>query len=177
VHAVAQVLAPPQPIQLRDGAWLRDELSYLWRQHFGDVPQVNRVDVRFGASWKSRLGVIRLSADERTSNIGVNALLSQPEAPYFIARITIAHEMVHYAHGFGSPLPRKHRHPHRGRVVEKELRARGLSAEFDVYQSWIHEHWYDFFDRVALNSAVVSPRAATGPVGETYESQQLEIPL
>ncbi len=163
--------APPQPIHLRDGAWLRDELAYLWRRHFGDVPQVNKVEVAFGASWKTRLGVISLSADGQTSSIGINGLLSLPEAPYFVARITIAHEMVHYAHGFGSPLPRKHRHPHRGRVVEKELRTRGLSAEYDIYQTWVHEHWYDFFDRVALNSLVVPPRGTPGPVRETYESQ------
>jgi hypothetical protein len=172
VDAVTQILnAPPQPIHLRDGAWLRDELAYLWRHHFGDVPQVNRVEVRFGGSWKTRLGVISLSADGQTSSIGINGLLSLPEAPYYIARITVAHEMVHYAHGFGSPLPRKYRHPHRGRIVEKELRARGLSTEFETYQSWIHEHWFDFFDRVALNSLAVPQRGAPGPFRETYESQ------
>jgi hypothetical protein len=171
VDAVTQVLAPKQPTHLRDGAWLRDELAYLWRKHFADVPQVNRVEVSFGASWKTRLGVISLSADGQTSNIAINGLLSLPEVPYFVARVTIAHEMVHYAHGFGSPLPRKHRHPHRGRIVDKELRARGLSAEYDVYRAWIREHWYDFFDRVALNSAVVPPRAVAGRTRETYESQ------
>jgi hypothetical protein len=171
VDAVARVFAPSQPNQLRDSAWIRDELAHLWQRHFPDVPQVNRVEVRFGASWKTRLGVIGLSADGQTSNIGINGLLSLPEAPYFVARITIAHEMVHYAHGFGSPLPRRHRHPHRGRIVERELRGRGLGAEYDVYHRWVHDHWYDFYDRVVLNPAVVAPQCAPGPVRETYESQ------
>jgi hypothetical protein len=171
LDAVARASAPPQPGQLRDGAWLEEELLSLWRNHFADVPRANRVDVRFAACWKTRLGVISLSPDGRTTSIGVNGLLQLPEAPYFVARVTLAHEMVHYAHGFGSPLPRKHRHPHRGRVVEKELRERGLAAELAIYQAWVRERWYGFFERVALNPALVPPRAGTGPARETYRSR------
>ena len=54
---------------------------------------------------------------------------------------------------------------------EQDLRARGLSAEYEVYQSWVHERWYDFFDRVALNPLVVPARSGPGRVRETYESQ------
>jgi hypothetical protein len=166
-----RAIAPPQPNQLRGSAWLRDELSFVWNRHFADVSPANEVDVRFAACWKTRLGVISLSADGRTSNIGINGLLSLPEVPYFIARITIAHELVHYAHGFGSPLPRKHRHPHRGRIVERELRDRGLGAEYDVYQRWIRDRWYDFYDRAALNSAIVVREPAGARGRETFESQ------
>jgi hypothetical protein len=171
VDAVTYVLAPAQPAQLRDSAWLNEELASLWKRHFADVSHANRVEIRFAASWKTRLGMISLSSDRQTSNISINGLLRLPEAPVYIARITIAHELVHYAHGFGSPLPTRHRHPHRGRIVERELRGRGLGAEYEVYQAWIRNHWWDFYDQVALNSAVVRPSRERGRTHEGYESQ------
>lgn len=139
--------------QLRDDLWLRQELDHLWRQHFVDVPRVNRVVVSFMGRWKARLGLITLSEDTNTTYIGLNALLRYPEVPSFVASITLAHEMVHYCHGFGSPLPRRYKYPHRGGIVEKELRKRGLAYEHDLYQEWVYSHWYDFYARVTGRSA------------------------
>lgn len=169
--AVGQILIPRQVSGLRDGQWLGRELERIWASCFDDTPRVNVVQVRFAGGWKNRLGVISLSEDRRTSYVGINALLSLPEVPDCIARITIAHELVHYAHGFGSPLPRLYRHPHRGRIVEKELKARGLRQEYLVYQEWIHSHWYDFYERSALNPAFLAAEPVDGDLHETYESQ------
>jgi len=171
MHAVAQALKPRLLSGLRDSQWLKQEMEYLWTHFFADIPRVNVVEVRFAGSWKSRLGVISLSEDTRTSYIGINSLLSLPEAPYYVSRITVAHELVHYAHGFGSPLPRQHRHPHRGRIVEKELLARGFRQEWVVYHDWIRNHWYDFYDSCALNPEVVVPAPVAGNTRETYASQ------
>ncbi len=171
MHPVAQILKPRHLSGLRDSQWLRHEMERIWSGRFADIPRVNGVHVNFAGSWKSRLGVISLSEDTKTSYIGINSLLSLPEAPDCIARITIAHELVHYAHGFGSPLPRQYRHPHRGRIVEKELFARGFREEWEVYEDWIRNHWYDFYDQCALNPTVVVPAPVTGSTRETYASQ------
>lgn len=121
-------------------------LNHIWRQHFADTPRVNDVRIAYGKPWKSRLGLIRLSQDQSTSFIGVNALLQLPEVPEAVLITTIAHELVHYAHGFGSPLPRPYRHPHANRVVERELARRELGNYLHYCTEWIDKHWYSFYD-------------------------------
>jgi hypothetical protein len=131
----------------RDARWLGAETERIWGRYFADVPRVNAVEVAFRRPWMRRLGVISLSEDQRTTRIGVNSLLAHDEAPRCLTLITVAHELVHYAHGFGSPLPRRHPHPHRGGIVPRELAARGLAAELDEYADWIHRHWWSFYAR------------------------------
>ena len=131
----------------RDEQWLADLLEQIWERHFPDTPRVNRVRVSYGGTWKSRLGLITMSEDEKTSYIQVNALLGYPQIPEYITFITIAHEMVHYAHGFGSPLPRRYKHPHRGGIVKRELTRRGIVREYALYDAWVYDHWYDFYGR------------------------------
>ena len=46
--------------------------------------------------------------------------------PEYIIDLTLAHEMIHYMHGFNSPLPKQFRHPHAGSVVDRELKKRGF---------------------------------------------------
>ncbi len=131
----------------RDEEWLRRELEFIWETYFGDVERLNAVEIRFGRPWKARLGMITLSASGRTTYIGVNSLLHSRLVPNFIPRVTIAHELVHYSHGFGSPLPKKCSHPHRGGVVAKELADRGLDDEHRYYQQWLHDNWLLFYGR------------------------------
>ena len=144
VPALALPTARPAP---RDSTWLSAETDDIWRRYFPDVPRVNVVDVAFRRAWKRRLGVISLSDDQRTTRIGINSLLGLPQAPYCLTLITVAHELVHYAHGFGSPLPRRYQHPHRGGIVPRELKERGLAAELDEYSEWIHHNWWSFYAR------------------------------
>jgi hypothetical protein len=119
----------------------------IWRRYFADVSRVNAVEIAYGGPWKRRLGVICLAEDQQTTRIGINSLLAHPDAPYCLTLITVAHELVHYCHGFGSPLPRRYHHPHRGGVVTRELRARGLTDELAEYSDWIHGHWWSFYAR------------------------------
>lgn len=127
----------------------RDPTRYLndiWHTCFADVPRVNRVEIAYCQPWKRRLGLIRLSLDNATSFIGLNALLQLPRVPEYILITTIAHELTHYAHGFGSPLPRLHEHPHANNVVKRELHRRGLGATLNLCDEWIDREWFAFYD-------------------------------
>lgn len=128
----------------------RDLTAYLdaiWQQYFADVPRVNRLEIAYGQPWKRRLGLIRLSLDNSTSVIQVNALLQIPQVPADVLITTIAHELTHYAHGFGSPLPRLYKHPHANHVVKHELERRGLGEAMRLCDAWIDSTWFSFYDR------------------------------
>ena len=131
----------------RSQQWLTEELDLIWGEYFGDTPRVNRVEIEFHKPWKRRLGVIRLSQVDNSTYIGINSLLSHDEAPYCITLITVAHELVHYCHGFGSPLPQRYRHPHRGGIVTRELVDRGLGRQLGEYTEWIERNWWSFYAR------------------------------
>jgi hypothetical protein len=87
-----------------------------------------------------------MSDDQATSYIQVNSLFQMHDVPDYVVRVTVAHEMVHYAHGFGSPLPRRYKHPHRGGIVKRELLARGMGVEYEQYDEWVYNRWYDFYE-------------------------------
>lgn len=133
-----------------DAILTRDLTAYLdaiWQQYFADVPRVNQLEIAYGQPWKRRLGLIRLSLDNSTSVIQVNALLQIPQVPAYVLITTIAHELTHYAHGFGSPLPRKYKHPHAHHVVKNELERRGLGEAMRLCDVWIDSTWFSFYDR------------------------------
>ncbi|MHB1131717.1 MAG: hypothetical protein ACYC4L_04945 [Chloroflexota bacterium] len=128
----------------RDDEWLAEHLAYVWQSFFADIPRANAVDIAFAKRWKTRLGLITLRESSSTTVIRLNGLLSHPVAPECLTTITVAHEMVHYSHGFGSTLPRRYHHPHDGNIVEKELLARGLGEIYDDYNEWIDSEWDSF---------------------------------
>lgn len=121
-------------------------LDTIWQRYFADIPRVNEVQIAYGQPWKSRLGLIRLSLDNAISFIGINALLQHEQVPEYVLITTIAHELTHYAHGFGSPLPRLYKHPHANNVVNRELEQRGLGVYVQQSDEWIDKHWYPFYD-------------------------------
>lgn len=121
-------------------------LDRIWQQYFSDIPRMNEVQIAYCHPWKSRLGLIRLSLDNTTSFIGINALLQHQQVPGYVLITTIAHELVHYAHGFGSPLPRLYKHPHANNVVNRELGQRGLGEYVHQSDTWIDKQWFAFYD-------------------------------
>ncbi len=128
----------------------RDPAVYLeniWTNNFGDVSRVNTIEIAYCYPWKRRLGLIRLSADNQTSFIGLNSLLQHADVPNSILVVTIAHELAHYTHGFGSPLTRRFAHPHANDVVLHELAQRGLGALLQLSDEWIDRNWFSFYDR------------------------------
>lgn len=122
-------------------------LDKIWSTYFADVARINQVEIAYCQPWKRRLGLIRLSLDNTTSFIGVNALLQLSQVPEYILIITIAHELTHYAHGFGSPLPRLHEHPHANNVVKRELERRGLGETLGLCDAWIDAEWFALYER------------------------------
>ncbi len=121
-------------------------LTSIWQHYFSDVPRANEVQIAYCRPWKSRLGLIRMSLDSTRSFIGINSLLQHRNVPDCVLVTTIAHELVHYTHGFGSPLPQLYEHPHANNIVDKELEQRGLSSALADCNTWIDEHWYTFYE-------------------------------
>ena len=129
----------------RSNVWLTEQLDFIWESRFQDTPRVNDVEIYFARPWKTRLGVITLAGSEQHTFIRINSLLREPQVPVEVCLVTMAHELVHYAHGFGSSLPRRYAYPHQGNIVTHELLRRGFSREFQFYKDWITEHWYPFY--------------------------------
>jgi hypothetical protein len=127
----------------RDDAWLRERLRLLWEMHFADVPIGYPITVRFGTRARYRFGSI--SARDGKTLILINQLFADPYVPTFVVDETLAHELVHYAHGFNSGLPRRHTHAHRGGVVDKELQQRGLGTLSARAEQWRDTHWDAYY--------------------------------
>ena len=135
--------------QIRSCFWLEAVLRNIWDRHFADVPVANSVGITYCQASKTRLGWIALSESGRYTSVGINRLLRFPEAPEAVCVITIAHELVHYAHGFGSPLLQRYRDPHAGGIVERELVQRGLGRVLDTHQYWSQHSWNAHYARFA----------------------------
>jgi hypothetical protein len=123
----------------RTNAWLTDRLPHIWQTYFRDIPQANPVAIRFGRRARARLGSIR-QRRERTT-ITITGYFRSQTIPEYVVAETIAHELVHYAHGFESPLPKLYRYPHEGRIVQAELTKRGLGKQHRVARAWLKTHW------------------------------------
>ena len=125
---------------LRDNDWLEGELEGLLRGSFSDIEIINPILIKFGRRARTRFGSIRLLSGGESS-IQINGVFKDPEVPAEVARVTIAHELAHYAHGFSSKHEQAHDHPHRGGVVDRELAQRGLGTELKLQKRWIKETW------------------------------------
>ncbi|GCE11097.1 hypothetical protein [Tengunoibacter tsumagoiensis] len=136
-------LTAPPAVSRTNLTWY---LNQIWQLYFSDVPRVNEVYIDYCYPWKSRLGLIRLSVDNSLTFIGINTLLQLPQVPDYVLTTTIAHELVHYTHGFGSPLPRRWKHPHANHVVDRELEHRSLGESLAWCNEWIDQCWYPFYD-------------------------------
>lgn len=127
---------------MRDGLWLQEVLDSTWDAYFSDVSQDNDVRIEFGRKARTRLGSIKLDRkDHNVTVITMNGLFRSPEIPEFVVVSTLVHELIHYAHGFNSPLEQKHRHPHAGGVVRREYAERGLEHLYLDQKIWIKANW------------------------------------
>lgn len=126
---------------LRDHAWLGDRLNRLWTKHFNELPRESTLVIRFGTKARQRLGSIKRRHNQTI--ITVTEYYRWPFVPDFVVDETIAHELVHYSHGFESPLPRLYRYPHEGNIVHRELAKRGLSLTRRDARRWLKTNWSD----------------------------------
>lgn len=128
---------------LRTNEWLAERVDLLRTIHFGDVPQGYPISTRFGIRARNRFGSI--GERSRQTIILVNRLFADPFVPTFVVDGTLAHELAHYAHGYGSGLPLLHKDPHRGGVVDRELDRRSLGDINRRAEQWRNLHWDQFY--------------------------------
>jgi hypothetical protein len=135
----------------------------LWENNFVDVPRKNFVLIKFGRNASRQLGSIKWAHrnariksairnkeisesiesqdDKRVTIITITRKFQNPIIPEYVVDATIAHELVHYAHGFSSPLAQAYRHPHKGGLIRKELEARNLGDLHKKAKRWLRENW------------------------------------
>ncbi|MCL4366164.1 hypothetical protein M1437_02960 [Patescibacteria group bacterium] len=124
----------------RDNRWLLSRLDFIWSKYFADIPQANKVFIRFGRFAKYRLGSIKLDRRTKSSSITITSMFKDLSIPQEVVDHTIGHELVHYAHGFSSTQPRLHKYPHAGGVVKREMAERGMEYLHKAYKLWVKEY-------------------------------------
>ncbi len=125
--------------------------AQVWQTYFSDVPQPNIVMVNYDYHWKNRLGRIRMTKDEHRSEIALNGILQTASITDELRIGVISHEIVHYAHGFGSPLSSSHQHAHAHGIVSVELAERGLAHVERNLLSWIDQEWDRTYQHYVLS--------------------------
>lgn len=151
---------------IRTNNWLTECMYSLWEEHFADVPRKNLVIIKFGRDSARQLGSIKwarkntriksfitnkeirdvhqVQDDKRITVITITKKFQKPEIPEYVVRATIAHEIVHYVHGFSSPLKQTYRYPHQGGIIRKELESRGLGVLHATARKWLRENWHRY---------------------------------
>jgi hypothetical protein len=127
----------------RTDAWLQARLRTLWETYFRDAEKGYPIEARFGARARYRFGSI--SARQGVCLIRVNGLFAHPDVPEYVVDATLAHELAHYVHGYGSGLKKQHAHPHRGGVIEEEMARRGCLFLEERAEQWRRQQWQAFY--------------------------------
>jgi len=128
---------------LRDNKFLNQRLAQIWVLLFEDTPKLNNVIIRFKGSWKNKFGHIKKIKED--TEIAINGLFKHDLIPEYIIDLTIAHELIHYSHGFNSPLKQKYKHPHKGGVVTKELKERGFEKILKKEKLFVKKEWPNIY--------------------------------
>ncbi len=130
----------------RDNKWLRERFKYIWQRYFSDVEILNTIIIKFGRPCRTRLGSIKPGRKYKNEHsiITINGYFKDPEIPEFVIDAVIAHEFMHYAHGFASPHQQAFRHPHKGGVVNYDMKERGLGDILKLEKQWIKNNWRDY---------------------------------
>ena len=125
---------------MRNQKWLESRLNQIWQLLFPEVEKKNKVIIRFKGKWKNKFGHIKLLKDKSTE-ICINGLFSNKQVPEYIIDLTIAHELIHYSHGFQSPHKRKFKYPHQGSIVKRELMNRGFAHLLRLERKFVKKDW------------------------------------
>lgn len=129
---------------MRDNYWLNSNLDKVWNEKFNDIEKKNKVVINWKGKWKNKFGHIRRLKNKDTE-ITINSLFKDEKVPSWIIEMTIAHEIIHYMHGFHSPHPKLYKHPHKGNIVNKELKKRGYSWHLTKEREWFDKEWLPLF--------------------------------
>lgn len=143
------IFTPKVKPELRTNQWLADRLDWLWHAHFADVEVANVVYVRFGRPARTRLGSIKFGRRKINPNtfITITGHFRRLEVPEYVIDAVLAHELTHYTHGFFSPHPQLHKHPHQHGIIDKELTKRGLEDIMRLQKVWLKTNWRDFLKK------------------------------
>ncbi len=136
-------------VPLRDSQWLEQRVKHIWDTYYSDGPSGYPIRVRFGPKARYRYGSIYSRGE--ACYVLVNALFAHPDVPEYVVDATLAHELAHYVHGYGSGLRKLHAHPHRGGVVDKEMEKRGCLFLEVKASEWRRTRWQDFYTTYAAD--------------------------
>ena len=131
---------------MRDDLWLKNRMEQIWELLFPETPRLNNVNIKFYGKWKNKFGHIAKRGND--SHIVINSLFKHDLIPEYIIDITIAHELIHYSHGFNSPLPRLYKHPHKNGVVTKELLKKGFGHLIRKERYFTRKEWPKLYERL-----------------------------
>ena len=132
---------------VRNDDWLKQRMEDIWSLLFQDVERQNNVLIRFKGKWKNKFGHIKILKNKDTE-IVINGFFRNDIIPEEIIDITIAHELIHYAHGFNSPHPKLFKYPHQGGVVRRELLKRGFGNSIKEEKKFI-KVWPDIYKELS----------------------------
>lgn len=130
---------------MRDDEWLTQRLNQIWELLFPDVDRMNTVHIYFKGRWKNKFGHIRMLKN-KDSEIVINGLFKHEQVPENIIDATIAHELIHYMHGFQSPHQQRYKHPHAGGIVTRELKKRGFAHWLAKERHFIQREWLPIYN-------------------------------
>ncbi|MBT7297777.1 hypothetical protein HN841_03350 [archaeon] len=126
---------------MRDNNWLESTFETIYEKLIPEIERENEITIRFGKFWKNKFGQISLQKDG-SSQILINSFFRNKEIPEYIIHTTIAHELIHYMHGFQSPREQQFRYPHQGNIVNKELKKRGFGQLLELEKNWVRTIWW-----------------------------------
>lgn len=129
---------------MRDEAWLQKRLENMWGFLFPEVERKNKVKIYFKGRWRNKFG--HITKNGRETHIVINSLFKDERVPEYVIDVTIAHELIHYMHGFHSPHKQQFRHPHQGGVVTKEIKERGFSHMLRKEREFFKRDWQILVD-------------------------------
>lgn len=138
---------------MRDDEWLAQKLNQIWQLLFPEIERKNNVVIRFKGKWKNKFGHIKRLKNKDTE-IAINSLFKNELVPEYVIDTTIAHELIHYSHGFQSPLPRRYKHPHAGGIVRRELLKRGFGHMIRKEKKFTKREWPRIFEQLYPNKTV-----------------------
>ena len=151
---------------MRDDAWLETRFNQIWQLFFPDVEKRN-ISIRWKGRWKNKFG--HITSKQGRAEIAVNKFFKDIRVPEEVIKVTIAHEIVHYSHGFHSHLPKQYRHPHKGNIVNKELIKRGFRHEISRERAWYKKEWLPLFKQLKYE-------ASSNDVSPVYRTED-RLPL
>jgi hypothetical protein len=130
---------------MRDDEWLAQRMNQIWELLFPEVDRMNNVVIRFKGKWKNKFGHIKRLKNKDTE-IAINGLFKHEQVPEYMIDTTIAHELIHYWHGFNSPYTQKYKHPHAGGIVTREMKNRGFGHMIAKEREFVKRQWMPIYN-------------------------------